>query len=288
MSDPDKAIEALRAENTQLRRAVDELSILNELAAAIGASRNVEEVIQTIIRRSLASVRAEQGVVTLVGDEASDPTRTLVRTMASSGQAEALSPDQSLLGWMHLHKRPLLINDPRGDDRFRGVKWPDSVRSILCVPMIVQSRLVGILTLYNKKAPADGFSPGDQRLIAILASQSAQVVESARLYAEERLFLEMKQEYLLANEIQTNLLPSGPPAIAGYDMAGISLPAKEVGGDYFDYIEMEDGRLALTVGDVSGKGVPAALLMASTQGTLRGQVVGGSDPALSPRGRRNV
>jgi serine phosphatase RsbU (regulator of sigma subunit) len=277
--DAEKELVALRKEVNHLRRAVDELSILNELASAISASQDVTEVIQTITKRSLTAVRAEQGVITLVGIEASDPTRTLVRTMSGSAESEAFRPDQSLLGWMHLNKRPLLLNNPREDERFGGVNWPENVRSILCVPMLAQSRLIGILTLYNKKRSEDGFSPADQRLIAILASQSAQVVEGARLYEEERELITMRQEVQLAQEIQANLLPSTAPVVPGYEFAGISIPAKEVGGDYFDYIPMADGRMGLTVGDVSGKGVGAALLMATSQATLRGQVVGSSDPA---------
>jgi len=278
---PTRSLEVLERENLQLRRAVDELSILNELSAAIGASRDVQDVIQTIIRRSLKAVRAEQGVITLVGEEATDPTKTLVRTMASSGESEAYSPDQNLLGWMHLHKRPLVINEPRSDDRFRGVRWPETVRSIVSVPMIAQSRLIGILTLYNKKRDDAGFSIEDQRLLAILASQSAQIVENARLYQEERKLLEMQQQVRLAFDIQSNLLPSEAPVLPGYDLAAITLPAAEVGGDYFDYIRMDDGRLAITVGDVSGKGMPAALLMANVQATLRGQTVNGTGPADS-------
>jgi phosphoserine phosphatase RsbU/P len=281
MSEPENRLSNVQAENTQLRRAVEELSILNELASAIGASRDVESVIQAIIRRSISAVRAEQAVVTLVGDEVSDPTQTLVRTMSSSGDSVALSPDQSLLGYMYLHKRPLVVNTPREDDRFRGVRWKDSVRSILCVPMVAQGRLTGILTLYNKKRSDTGFTHEDQRLIAILAAQSAQVVESARLYEEERQLLEMRQEVRLAHEIQANLLPSSPPTLPGFDLSGVSLPAKEVGGDFFDYIHMDDGRLAVTVGDVSGKGVPAALLMATAQATLRGQVVTGTSASES-------
>lgn len=284
--DPQKELDALRSEVSHLRRAVDELSILNELASAISASQDVTEVIQTITRRSLTAVRAEQGVITLVGTEASDPTRTLVRTMSGSSESEAFRPDQSLLGWMHLNKRPLLLNNPREDKRFSGVKWPENVRSILTVPMMAQSRLIGILTLYNKKRSEEGFSPGDQRLIAILASQSAQVVEGARLYEEEKELLAMRQEVQLAQEIQSNLLPSEAPEILGYELAGISIPAKEVGGDYFDYIPMADGRMGLAVGDVSGKGVGAALLMATSQATLRGQVVGADDPAEA-MGRTN-
>ena len=264
------SMEALQRENKQLRRAVEELSVLNELSAAIGASRGMEDIVQTIIRRSIKAVRAEQGVVTLVGEDAADPTKALVRTMASSSDKEAYSPDQNLLGWMHLNRKPLVINDPGNDKRFQGVAWPEKISSIVSAPMLVRSRLTGILTLYNKKH-GEGFSLEDQRLLSILAGQSGQVVENARLIEEEKKLVTMQQELIFANEIQTNLLPAAAPPVNHYDLAGISIPAQDVGGDYYDYIPIDDGRIAITVGDVSGKGLPAALMMSNVQATLRGQ-----------------
>lgn len=271
MSDQNNPrLEALERENQQLRRAVEELSVLNELSIAISSSRGTEEVIKTIIRRSIKAVGAEQGVITMVGDDVTDPTKTLVRTMASSSDREAYSPDQNLLGWMYINRKPLVVNDPRSDSRFQGVKWSESVRSLVSVPMQVHSQLIGILTLYNKKRGGE-FSTEDQRLLSILAGQSAQVVETARLYEEEKKLATVQQELNLAYEIQTNLLPANAPEINGYDLAGISIPAQSVGGDYFDYIQIDDYHWGLALGDVSGKGMPAALLMSNAQATLRGQ-----------------
>ena len=271
MSDLSQArLDSLERENRQLHRAVEELSILNELSIAISSSRGSDEVIRTIIRRSIKAISAEQGVITLVGEDASDPTRTLVRTMASSGDREAYSPDQNLLGWMYINRKPLVVNDPKNDERFQGVSWTDSVRSLVSVPMQVHSRLIGILTLYNKKHGAE-FSTEDQRLLSILGGQSAQVIETARLYEEEKKLITVQQELNLANEIQTNLLPLKAPEIKGYDLAGVSIPAQSVGGDYFDYIKIDDYHWGLCVGDVSGKGMPAALMMANAQATVRGQ-----------------
>lgn len=104
-----------------------------------------------------------------------------------------------------------------------------------------------------------------------MAGQSAQVVETARLYEEEKKLATVQQELNLAYEIQTNLLPATAPDITGYDLAGISIPAQSVGGDYFDYIQIDDYHWGLALGDVSGKGMPAALLMSNAQATLRGQ-----------------
>ena len=89
----------------------------------------------------------------------------------------------------------------------------------------------------------------------------------------------MHEQLRLAAELQARLLPSAPPDVPGYDVAGRSLSSEAVGGDYFDFIALEDGRLGLAVGDVVGKGLPAALLMANTQATLRGQAPGAASAA---------
>jgi len=132
--------------------------------------------------------------------------------------------------------------------------------------------LMGLLTVFNKRDEA-GFTGNDQRLLAIIAAQSAQVIENARLYLEEQTLQRMQEDMRLAAEIQGNLLPKDFPAIPGYEITGKSIPAKEVGGDYFDFIPVDDHQIAFCLGDVSGKGMPAALLMANLQATLRGQTL---------------
>jgi sigma-B regulation protein RsbU (phosphoserine phosphatase) len=230
----------------------------------------------TIIHRSLRAVGAEQGVITLVDEEADRSMKTLVRTAVSSAGHSKYHFNQALLGWMHINKKPLTINSPSTDERFRGVRWDESIRSLLCVPMIVKSALRGVLTVYNKKGQAQ-FTEEDQRLLAIIAAQSGQVVENARLYEMEQSLIRMKEEVRLAARIQTDLLPKSPPTPPGYDIAGTSVPAQMVGGDYFDFMQMPGGKYGVTLGDVSGKGLPAALLMANLQATLRGQtLLGGS------------
>jgi len=279
---PDAAVQTLQIENQRLKRAVEELSFLNDLARAIGASTNLQEIMQTIIRRSLQGVHAEQGVITLVGAQAGDPTKTLVRDMVTSSEHQPFRPNQSLLGWMYRYKTTLLLNDPRRDERFGGVNWDASVVSLLCAPLIVKSELKGIITVYNKKN-AEGFSEEDQRFLAIIAAQSAQVIENARLYEEEQTLLRMQEQVRLAAKIQLDLLPKTAPTISGYDLAGRSIPAQSVGGDYFDFIPADGERLAVCLGDVSGKGLPASLLMANLQATIRGQTLLGDSASACLR-----
>lgn len=266
----DPAFRSLEEENKRLKRAVEELSVLNDLARAIGASVNTQEIIQTIVRRSLRAVGAEQGVITLVEERSEQSMKTLVRTMASSSDQEHFHFSQALLGWMHLNKKPLVITDPKTDERFRGIPWDDSIHSLIAVPMMVKSELRGVLVVYNRK---DGkhFADDDQRLLAIIAAQSGQVVENARLHEQEQAFMKMQEELRLAARIQTELLPHTPPSIPGYEIIGKSIPAQEVGGDYYDFIPIDEHRWAFCIGDVTGKGLPASLLMANLQATLRGQ-----------------
>ena len=213
-----------------------------------------------------------RSVRTMVSVQSLEPMKTLVRAMVTSAEHEQFHLSQNLLGWMHLNKKALLSNSPRTDDRFRGITWDESINSIVCVPLMVKSELKGVLTVYNKKGAHD-FTEEDQRLLAIIAMQSAQVIENARLHEEQQAYIRMQEEVRLASRIQLDLLPKEPPQIDGYDIAGKSIPAQMVGGDYFDFIPMIDDRLALCLGDVSGKGLPASLLMANLQATLRGQTL---------------
>ena len=181
--------------------------------------------------------------------------------------------DTQLTGWMIKNREPLIINDLTKDDRFHSVKESDiSIHSLLCVPLMQKGKMTGLLSIFNKKG-GEGFSADDQRLLSIIAAQSAQVIENARLLEEEQALQRIQEELRLAYEIQTNLLPKEPPSIKGYDISARSIPAKEVGGDYFDFIPLEQNRLAFCLGDLSGKGMPAALLMSNLQATIRGQTM---------------
>jgi sigma-B regulation protein RsbU (phosphoserine phosphatase) len=170
---------------------------------------------------------------------------------------------------MQLYKKPLVINDPKSDDRFKGIDWDPTVGSVMCVPLMVKSEMTGALTVYNKKG-GGVFTEEDQRLLPIIAMQSAQIMDNARLITENA---GMQEQVRLAYDIQRKLLPRDPPEIPGYDVAGTSLPALTVGGDYYDFIGTASGDWAICLGDVSGKGLPASLLMANLQATLRGQTL---------------
>lgn len=277
MESDAQRLQKLEKENLRLRRAVEELSVLNELAASIVGSRTSEEVIEQIVQKSVKTIGAEQGLVTLVDDTMVDPTQTLVRSVSSSSEHAILSPNQSLVGWMILNKKPLVINDPHEDERFGGTRWDPSIRSILCTPLLIQGRLLGVITLYNKKDD-EGFTDDDKRLMSILSLQSAQTLEAARLYEEESLLTQIQEQLRLARNIQMRLLPGVMPDVAGYDIAGTSKPAQSVGGDLYDVVQVSDDYVAFWIGDVSGKGLPASLTMANTQAVFRTNAMAQAHP----------
>lgn len=271
LEDIKNEVEQLTSKNKQLQRAVNELSTLNDLSLAISGSLDSEKIMRTIIHRSIHSIGAEQGDITLINEEQDTLAKTLVRSMAKSKNLSPLHLNQNLLGWMQINKKPLLINDPAADARFKHARWESSIHSLVSVPLMTRSRLIGILTLYNKKNQL-GFTNDDQRLLSIIASQSAQVVENARLHEEEEALIQMKREIELAAKIQNQLLPKEQPIINGYNLCGRNVTAHSVGGDYFDFIPLAPNRWAICLGDISGKGLPASLLMSNVQAILRGQV----------------
>jgi sigma-B regulation protein RsbU (phosphoserine phosphatase) len=272
---PGKSQEELQ----RLSRAVEELSFLNELAREIGASHNSRDVMEKIIRRSLRAVHAEQAVITMLDQKSIDPMKTYVRMMVTSVERKQYHFEQNLLGWMQINKKPLVVVDPRNDKRFQGVRWEQGIQSLICAPLMVKADLVGVLTVYNKRE-GKLFTEDDQRLLSIIASQSAQVIENARLYEEEKALFRMQEEVKLAAKIQLDLLPKESPQIPGYQIGGLSIPAQMVGGDYFDYIRSDDQRIGICLGDVSGKGLPASILMANLQATLRGQTISCASPQI--------
>ena len=138
--------------------------------------------------------------------------------------------------------------------------------------MIIKGKMIGILSLFNKES-ADGFNESDQRLLSIIAGQSANVIENSRLFDEEKKLIQIQEEIRVARDIQQNLLPKAIPSINGYDIYAINIPAREVGGDYYDFIKVSENKTAIAVGDVSGKGLPEAIIMANLQATLRGQLL---------------
>jgi len=258
----------------KLKLAVKELSVLNDIATAVITTNDLDQVIELIVCECVAHLNVEQGAIMLLDQsEADDQFRTIVREVDTNSEIVPYHFGVQLSGWMIKNQKPLLINDLANDDRFTSLSTEEfPINSILSAPLKTKGKLIGVLNVFNKVNAGD-FSMDDQRMLTIIASQSAQVVENARLYEEEQMLQHIEEELRFAKDIQINLLPKANPQIEGYDIAGKSISAKEVGGDYYDFIPIDEHNNVICLGDISGKGMPAAMLMSNLQATLRGQAI---------------
>ena len=165
-------------------------------------------------------------------------------------------------------RRPFRVDDVRNDPRY--VEFPNSarVRSELVIPLTLQDRLVGVLDLESINLNA--FSAEHERMLGILGTYIAIALENSRLYAASRENeLRLQSDLDTARDIQRQLLPQKPHKLPGLDLAAVYVPARELAGDFYDFLPRGDDCLAIVVGDVSGKGTAAALYASMAIGILR-------------------
>ena len=261
---------ALEEENKRLRNAIAELSIINDIATTINSTQPVEQIVDIIVKKCVKHLNVEQGAIMLLDESDKEkPLHTMIREQQSSLDLLPYRFDAQLTGWMLKNQEPLLVNNLKEDERFKDlVDKTTPFESFLSVPLRVKNKMQGILTVFNKRSN-EKFSSNDQKLLSIIASQSSQIIENARLLEEERNLQVLQEEMRVAKQTQINLLPKEFPVINGYQIAARTIPAKEVGGDSYDLIQIDDKHFAFCLGDVSGKGMPAAMLMSNLQATLR-------------------
>ena len=176
---------------------------------------------------------------------------------------------EGLVGYAALHKEAVLVPDVSQDPRY--IKIVDDVCSELALPLMLKDRCIGVIDL--ESPVVDAFSKRDVEILTLLAGQAAVAIENANLYEELRKNQErLEKEVRFAQRVQMALLPAGPPKrLKGVDVAAAFSPARELGGDFHDYLAPESNTLVVTLGDVSGKGVPAALYSAFAAELVRGR-----------------
>jgi sigma-B regulation protein RsbU (phosphoserine phosphatase) len=176
---------------------------------------------------------------------------------------------EGLVGYAALHKEPVLVANVDEDPRYINVVA--DVRSELAIPMLLKDRCIGVLDLESPEL--DAFTKRDVEILTLLASQAAVAIENARLYETVRANeIRLEKEVRFAQRVQAALLPVGlPKRMKGVDVAASFAPARELGGDFHDFLSPEANTLAVALGDVSGKGVPAALYSVFAAELIRGR-----------------
>jgi len=271
-------IEKLKSDYERLRTGLKELAILNEIATTINSTLELERINEAIIHKCIKHFNVEQGNISLIKEpEVAVPLQTMIRQYDSDAGRIPFRLDQQLIGWMLTKKEPLIINDLANDQRFSSLANETEYNSLMAVPMMHKGKIIGVLSLFNKHGNIE-FSKEDLRLLSIIATESSQVIENARLLEEEKKLTHVQEELKIAALIQKNLLPSKLPEISGYQVSAVNIPAKEIGGDYYDIIPLNDDKFAFCFGDVSGKGIPAGLLMSNIQATMRSLLLTEKNP----------
>jgi len=161
------------------------------------------------------------------------------------------------------------------------VKLRDSsfgASSVMVAPLLYAKQNMGVLALANSRMGAP-FSQNDFVVFKSIAEQSAFALYNAIIYSEANEKKRLDHDLEIARDIQRILLPAEAPSINGFEINGLNIPARQVSGDYFDYIHVDDQRLGVAIADVSGKGVPASLIMAICRSVLRSQAIGNPSPA---------
>jgi phosphoserine phosphatase RsbU/P len=179
---------------------------------------------------------------------------------------------QGLTGTSAGERRPIRVSDTLDDPRYVKCEHGVVVRSELVVPLLIGDRLIGVIDLESVKP--DAFTAEHERMLVTLGSYIAIALENARLYQEAReTERRLQTDLSTAREIQRGLLPTGAREVPGLDLAAAYVPARELGGDFYDFLPYGKGRLAMVVGDVSGKGTAAALFASLAIGIMREHVV---------------
>ncbi|MEN0020305.1 MAG: SpoIIE family protein phosphatase [Planctomycetota bacterium] len=276
----DVAAELCRS-SLQLRRSLDDLGVLFELAAMLVESTDSIGIVNTALRAALDTLGFEAGSVMLLREDAdgiaSEDEKDL-EIMTAEGLSEDWLKSPLALSSERVFDRLALagviveVPDLREDDRvaLRDQVIAEGVVAFIGVGLIVRGRPVGLMRLYSRRASR--VSDAQRRVVEAIAHQAAAAVQQARLLARRDTERELERQMQMAAQVQNRLLPHALPELPGIDVAAQYQPSFSVGGDFYDVFETYSGgtpKLGLAVGDVVGKGFAAAMLMSSVRAALR-------------------
>ncbi|HJU54675.1 MAG TPA: SpoIIE family protein phosphatase, partial [Pyrinomonadaceae bacterium] len=279
----------------------DERRILFDLGQAARASASLEQLFRLVVRQIEEALQTTRVAILVRDDHGGD----YVCRISSQQDGEPRAAEQlSLSGDAFIVKRLRNLSAPLGvnpqefeawtrslasaprqvkEVRRREIEMLQQLDSRLLLQVLMRNELVGIISL-GPRANDRPFSVEDKQMLAAVAGQLAFIIEHSKLIGriveEERL----RRELALATEVQQRLFPSSPPATESLDLSGFCQPAREVGGDYFDFLKLDSGEIGVAVADVAGKGIAAALLMSIVQASLRSlaaaqsQIIGNKNP----------
>jgi len=255
---------AVAIENARLFRAerhyTETLETLAEIGREMSSILDLDVLLTRIASLTKRIIDYRTFGILLLNDTTNMLEMKLAVRYGEENSAKNIKLGEGLVGWAALYKEPLLVSDVSKDPRY--INLVEDVRSELVIPMLIKDRVIGVFDLESPELSA--FTKENKELLTLLASQAAVAIENARLYEEVRRNEErIEKELRFAQRVQAALLPTEPPRrLRNADVAARFAPAHELGGDLHDFIDPEPNSLVVAVGDVSGKGAPAALYSA--------------------------
>lgn len=244
----------LKEQQFQVNYRVVELEALYDVGLAIAATLDLDRLSEEVLLRAVSLLDARRGALYLLENGRYRLDRTL------GGEAARWFPgDDPVL-------RSCLADE---GDAPAGLL--PGARYLLAVPILGDEGPRGLLVVGDKESRrgVGPFPPSDRRTLSLFANQAAIALENARLHLEALEKERLDREMQLAAEIQRQILPKGAPQVPGWQLIGWNRPARQVGGDYYDLFHRRDGHIGLVVGDVSGKGIPASLMVSTLHSALR-------------------
>jgi len=290
-------------ENRDHHAKLETLSSLIEVSILVNSSLNLDEVLQLVMQKAQTVMNAEASAVMLLNEDTG-----YLEFEAAFGEVGnkvqetiRLKPGEGIAGWVAKTGEGIIVPDVQNDPRFArkvDAQTGFSTRSILAVPLKVRDKIIGVAEVINRK-DGHSFTDSDLEVFSTFGRQVALALENARMHRKILKQQRFEHELEAARIIQESFLPQGPPESSGskFEIAAKSIAATSIGGDFFDFVEFENDTIGFVIGDVSGKGIPAALYMARLVSDFRFQtqierfqpgVFANINDALVQRGRRGM
>lgn len=243
------------------------LQLLQEISADLTSTLDVKSVLTTCLERVQSVLHIETATI-LIREEDELLFQIAIGETADRVKPFRLKMGQGITGWVAQNAKGYFTNDVQNDPRYYRTVDTELhfvTRSLIAAPLIVNDRVIGVISATNKR---DGFATVDLDLLTTIAGSAAIAIENARLYQVAVEKGRMERELQVARQVQSSLIPLGPPHFNGWDIAAMWEPAREVSGDYYDFLHISN-QLDLILADVSDKGTPSALFMAHTRSIVR-------------------
>ena len=269
-----EAIEGARTREDSAPHAArqsDLLALISKVGVALLASVTLTETLEQIVTLVFEAVPADRCMIMMRDAKSPELKVAVARLRDRAGEVGEIRISRSVIDEVVTNGKSVLTSDAQADPRFAGgTVMLQGVRSVLAVPLGVGANVFGIIYADSPLSDAR-FTEDHLKVLTTLSSVAAIRVENARLTEEQMERERLEREQQVASEIQQRFLPAAAPHIEGYELQGISFPCYEIGGDYYDFIQREDGNMVVALGDVSGKGTAAALLMSSLHAAIHAQ-----------------